>query len=161
MKKVNQKKYKKALKWVVEILRRNKIKFNVLGGLAAYAYGSKRMLVDIDFSMSYKNMKKLAGLTKEHVVEFPEKVSEDLWKGGYMEINYKGIAIEIGEAGKTKFFNSKLKKWEKFPEGLAISKDRNVLGLNIPVMPKKNLIKYKSKLGRDVDIVDLSNLKIK
>ena len=59
MKKINQKSYKKTLKWIVGILKKRKIRFNVLGGLAAYAYGSKRMLVDIDFAMKNKDFMNL------------------------------------------------------------------------------------------------------
>lgn len=158
MKQVNQIKYKEALKWIAKILKDSKIKFNVLGGLAAYAYGSKRMLIDIDLSMSFNDMKKLGGLAKKYVVEAPEKTLSNLWKGRYMELDYKGIAIEIGEAKNTKFFNIKSKKWEKFPDELSSSKNKKVLGVTIPITSKKNLIEYKSKLGRDVDIIDLKNL---
>ena len=161
MKKINQKTYRQALKWIIGVLKDNKIKFNILGGLAAYSYGSKRMLIDIDLSMSYKDMNRLTKITEKYVVENPRSgtSSTSLWKGYYMELNYKGIAIEIGEAGKTFFFNSKSKKWEKFPDGLNQSVNKKLFGLSLPVMPKKNLISYKSKLNREVDILDLKNLR--
>ena len=162
MKKIDQQKYKEALKWIVKILKKENIRFNILGGLAAYAYGSKRILFDIDLSMSYKDMKKLTKITKKYVVEEPWKgtSSTSLWKGGYMELNYKGIAIEIGETENTKFLNKNTKKWEKFPDGLKNSINKKVLGLILPIMPKKDLINYKSKLKRDVDLIDLKNLKV-
>ena len=47
MKKVNQKQYVPALKWIVKLLKKEKIKFNILGGLAAYVYGSKRIINDV------------------------------------------------------------------------------------------------------------------
>ncbi len=161
MKKINQQSYKKALKWIITILKRNKIKFNVLGGLAAYSYGSKRMLFDIDFSMSYKDMLRLSKIAKSHVVEKPWRglSSTGQWKGGYMELNYGGIAIEIGEAGKTPILNAKTKKWEKFPDNLSKTINKRVFGMVLPIMPKKSLISYKSKLMRDVDKIDIKNLK--
>ena len=160
MKKVNPDSYKQALKWIVGILKKNRIQFNVLGGLAAYAYGSRRMLIDIDLSMSRKNMEKLSKLTERYVVEFPWDIasSTSLWKGYYMELNYKGIAIEIGESENTQYLNKKTKKWERFPAGLRESVTKKVLGVNVPVMPKNNLISYKSKLMRKVDVIDLKNL---
>ena len=160
MKKINQRKYIEALKWIVKILNDNKIKFNVSGGLAAYVYGSKRMLVDIDISMSYRDMLKLTKITNEYVIEKPWKLSgiNSNWKCYYMELNYKGISIEMGEAKKAEFFNKQSNKWEKFQEGLENSVKKRIFGIIIPVMPKKNLIDYKSKLNRKVDIIDLKNM---
>ena len=159
-KKISREKFVKALKWIVPILKENKIKFNVLGGLAAYAYGSKRMLVDIDLSMSLEDMKKLNEIAKNFVVEEPWNGTSETsqWRGYYMELNYEGIAIEIGEAKNTEFLNKNTHKWEKFPDGLDESINKKVLGLTIPVMPLKNLLDYKRKLGRNVDIIDLKNL---
>ena len=150
-KEVNQKAYIHALRWIVKILKRNKIKFNVIGGLAAYIYGSKRMLVDIDLSMSYNNMEKLTKIAEKYVVEKPWNgtSSTSQWGGYYMELNYKGIAIEIGEAKNTQFLNKKTKKWERFPDGLEKSVNKRIFGIIISVMPKENLIRYKKKLGRN------------
>ena len=133
MKKINQRKYIEALKWIVKILNDNKIKFNVSGGLAAYVYGSKRMLVDIDISMSYRDMLKLTKITNEYVIEKPWKLSgiNSNWKCYYMELNYKGISIEMGEAKKAEFFNKQSNKWEKFQEGLENSvKKKNIWNYN-------------------------------
>ena len=59
MKKINKKLYIRALKWIVKILKNKKVKFNILGGLAAYSYGSKRMLIDIDLAMKNKDFQKI------------------------------------------------------------------------------------------------------
>lgn len=160
-KKINQNNYKQALKWIVKILKENNIKFNVVGGLAAYAQGSKRMLVDIDISVIFKDMKRLTKLAKDHVIEKPWNGtnSTSQWRGYYMELNYKGIAIEIGELSKSQYFNKKSGKWEHFPDDLKYSVNKKVFGLIVPVLSKKKLIDYKSKLRREVDLIDLKNLK--
>ncbi|GIH13884.1 hypothetical protein [Rugosimonospora africana] len=38
-----------ALTWVVSALRRQHVPFQVVGGLAAHAYGDRRPIVDLDF----------------------------------------------------------------------------------------------------------------
>ncbi len=158
MKKINQKAYRKTLKWIVEVLKRKKIRFNVLGGLAAYAYGSKRMLVDIDLAIKNKDFLKLAKDVEEYLVEEPHFSKSKNWECYYMEIKYDGITIEIGGDRGCKFLDSKTKKWQKLGDGLSKSTIKKVLGLSLPIIPKKELIAYKKKLMRKVDIIDLKNL---
>lgn len=42
---------KKAFRWIVNILKKQKIPFQITGGLAAQVYGSKRRLNDIDIEI--------------------------------------------------------------------------------------------------------------
>ncbi|TSC64073.1 MAG: hypothetical protein G01um101491_374, partial [Parcubacteria group bacterium Gr01-1014_91] len=46
---------KKVLKFLVDTLNKNKIAFQVSGGLGAIAYGSKRELRDIEIAINKKN----------------------------------------------------------------------------------------------------------
>ena len=152
--------YKQALSWIIKTLQRNKIKFNIIGGLASHAYGSKIRFNDIDLSMNLRDMKKLERLKKDYVIVRPWNgtSSNNIWKGYIMKLNYNGITIEITESENTKIFNKKSGKWEKFPAGLKNSVIKNILGLKVPVMPKENLIDYKSKLGFPNDKLDLKHL---
>ena len=159
MKKINQEDYKKALKWIFNILKKKKIKFNVLGGLAARAYGSKRMLVDIDLAMKDKDIKKVAKEIKDYVVESPHYSKSKNWIACcFMKVKYSGITIEISGDKGDKMRNQKNKKWENLGDGLFKPSYKNVLGLRLPIIPKKKLIAYKLKLMRKVDIIDLKNL---
>jgi hypothetical protein len=76
-----------------------------------------------------------------------------------MEFKYKGITIEVGGDKGCKMFNSKTKKWENMKDGLTKPTIKKVLGLNLPIIPKKNLISYKTKLKRKVDLIDLKYIK--
>ena len=157
---MNKKTYHDALKWIVVILNKNKIKFNVIGGLAAHAYGSKLRFNDIDLSMNLKDMRKLERLEKKYVILKPWNgtSSNKIWKGYIMKLNFKGILIEITEAENTKIFDKKKGKYEKFTAGLENSKIKNLLGLKVPIMPKENLVGYKSKLRFPNDLIDLESL---
>ena len=156
-KKINQKTYEKTLKWIVKILKRKKIKFNILGGLAAYAYGSKRMLVDIDLAMKNEDFQKLLSDVKEFVIEPPHFSKSENWECYYMELQKDGITIEIGGDKGCKFLDSKTKKWKKLGDGLSKPTIKKGFGLGLPILPKKELIAYKKKLMRDVDKIDLKN----
>lgn len=154
---IDQKSYKKTLKWIVEILERKKIRFNILGGLAAYAYGSKRMLVDIDLAMKKEDFQKLLPEVKEYIVELPHFSKSDNWECYYMELKKGGITIEISGDKGCKLLDSKTGKWQKLGDGLSKPTIRKVFGLELPIIPKKELIAYKKKLMRDIDKIDLKN----
>jgi|TARA_Y100000310_G_C20286347_1_gene625055 hypothetical protein len=156
-KEIDQKSYEKVLKWIIRILKRKRIRFNVLGGLAAYAYGSKRMLVDIDLAMKNKDFQKLLPEVKEYVVEPPHFSKSENWECYYMELEKDGITIEIGGDKGCKFLDSKTGKWLKLDDGLSKPTIKKVFGLELPIIPKKELIAYKKKLMRDIDKIDLKN----
>ncbi len=159
--KTSQKKIIRALNWIVKTLKKNRIKFNFLGGLAAYSYGSKRPIQDIDLSMSLEDMKRLTKIVEKFVVQKPlNKTSNTFqWRGHIMKLKYLGVTIDIQETKNTEFFNKKTKKWEKFPDGLNNSITKRIFGISLPVMPLKNLINYKTKLGRIIDVLDTESLK--
>ena len=159
MKKINQRSYKKALIWIVKILRKHKIKFNILGGLAAYAYGSKRMLIDIDIAMKNENLRKIIPDVKDYLIEYPHLSKSKNWICYFMELRYKGITIEISGDKGCKMLNSKTKKWENLGDILSKPLNKRVLGLTLPVIPKKRLIAYKSRLMRKIDKFDIKNIK--
>ncbi|MBU1245622.1 MAG: hypothetical protein ABIJ20_00395 [Nanoarchaeota archaeon] len=158
MKKIDQKVYEKTLKWIVRLLKKRKIQFNVLGGLAAYAYGSKRMLVDIDLTMKNEDFQKILSDVKDYVIEPPHFSKSENWECYYMELEKDGITIEIGGDKGCKFLDSKTRKWEKLGDSLSKPTIKEVFGIDLPIISKNKLIRYKKKLMREVDVIDLKNL---
>lgn len=49
-------KLENGLRWVVSILKKQRIPFQISGGLAAHIYGSKRPLNDIDLDVPEDKM---------------------------------------------------------------------------------------------------------
>ena len=150
--------YRKALSWITKILKKKKIKFNVLGGLAAYSYGSKRSLWDIDLIIKNQDFKKILPDVKNQIVERPHFSKSRNWQCYFMELKYLGKTIEIGGSQNCKILNSRTKKWQKV-NLLSKSTRKKVLDLNLPIIPKQQLISYKSKLNRQVDRLDIQNIK--
>lgn len=149
---------KQALEWLVNILNKHEVPFQVVGGLAAIAYGSKRKLVDIDMYVPGDLFDKIMPEIKLYIVFGPEAAKDELWEDVYMEINYKGTTIEIGDSNHIAIYDHKNEKWA--PQNIDYDKSvmKEVMGIKISVMPKEQLIAYKKILNRDVDKEDIKEI---
>lgn len=61
----------KAFKWIVGILEKHDVPFQVTGGLAARVYGSTRALNDIDIDISDDDLDKIFPDVEEHIIFGP------------------------------------------------------------------------------------------
>ena len=151
-------KVERALNYIVNILNKNKVRFQIVGGLACVAYGVKRKVIDIDIIIHEKDFKKIVPDVQKYIVEGPQRSKSDTWDCYYLELNYRGMIIEFGGAGTSKIFDKKDNLWINFEINLERPIMRNILGIKIPVIQKKQLIKYKKILGREVDKIDINYL---
>lgn len=149
---------KKALIWIVSIFKVNKIPFQITGGLAAKAYGAKRKLFDIDIYVPEKYMDKVVEKTKNYIVLGPKHSKTKNWDLEYIKIIYAGQRIEIGSPEKTKMFDKEKSRWIRDRINFSKPETKEILGLRVPVIPKKQLILRKIKLGRKVDKIDLRQM---
>ena len=147
-----------ALKWIVDILRKNKIPFRISGGLAVRAYGSKRDLVDIDIEIRDKDFEKILPFIKKFKYVGPNKYRDYELDTIGLAIDYKGQSVEFCGADSQKIFNKNTKIWERLESDLNDFENKIVFGIEVPIIPKKELIKYKSKIRRRVDLVDVEFL---
>lgn len=148
-----------ALKWIVDILRKNKIPFKISGGLAVRAYGSQRDLADIDIEAHDKDFDKIVNLTKKFKQIGPSKYKDGEWDTIGLAIDYKGQSVEFVGADSQRIFNKNTKKWEKLNSDLKKYKIKTIFGVRVPVASREELINYKSKIKRDVDLEDVEFLK--
>lgn len=146
---------KEALIWIVKTLRKNKIPFQIVGGLAAKVYGARRKLNDIDIYIPFKGFKIILPNIKKYITWGPSESPGKMWDDYYVEIKYKGQYIELVSSDKARFLDKKNKKWINMDINYNKSRKLRVSGLVLPVMPKEQLIKYKSILNRKVDREDI------
>lgn len=147
-----------AFCWIVGLLRKHRIPFQITGGLAARAYGSKRPLADIDMDVHEKDIPRIAALAHEYIVYGPKPFKNKNWDLVLMTIKYRGQEIDIGGAQKTRIFDHRAKQWVGIATDMHQAKLRYLYGLRVPVVSKEELIAYKSLLGRNVDKEDVRQL---
>ena len=104
---------KKALKWIVDLFNKHNIPFQIAGGFAAMAYGSKRELWDIDFYIPGKYFQKICKLVKKYIISGPQIYKDNKWDCENVLLTYAEQKIDIANADNTKHFNKKENKWVK------------------------------------------------
>ena len=145
---------KPAFIWIISILKKRKIPFQISGGMAARVWGAKRELADIDINVDLENFDEILPEVKKFVIFGPGKYKDKNWDLYEMTLRYRGQEIDICRASDQKIFNKNTKKWESLRIDFSTSRNKQVFGLPVSVMPKDELIDYKIKLRRPVDLKD-------
>jgi len=146
-----------AFRWIVEILGRRQVSFRISGGLAVRAYGSERPLADIDIDIPDDKFQDILEDVNDCIVEGPQRLLDDNWDIYLMVLNREGQDIDICSA-TAKIFNQTTNNWDIEVADLSKFEMKELYGLKVPVIPKEELISYKKKLGREVDLEDVAFL---
>ena len=145
---------KKVLKFLVDTLNKNKIAFQVSGGLGAIAYGSKRELRDIDIEINKKNCPVVRELFKELIAEDYQNYKNAEFDAWWMELDIDGVEVDINQVEESYAFDKEGNK-HLLPEDLIDTELKTVESITFPVQNKTNLIAYKKIVGRDTDLFDI------
>ncbi|WP_027858033.1 nucleotidyltransferase family protein [Marinobacterium jannaschii] len=151
----------RALAWIVTLLETRNIPLSVCGGLAANFYGSDRPLNDIDLFVPQARFAEVvsagAGFVSKPAQHYCEKAEG--WDLEYVQLIYKGTKIEVGNACNARIFDRSVSRWRPLVIDFDSTVTGEYLGSRLSVMPRADLIEYKSRLGRAVDLQDISSLR--
>ncbi|TSC53194.1 MAG: hypothetical protein LiPW39_399 [Parcubacteria group bacterium LiPW_39] len=145
----------KAFKWIVKILKKHTVPFQVTGGLAAKIYGSQRELNDIDIAIPEKSFADILSDVKGYLVFGPERFVDENWDLSLMTLRYQDQEIDICGGDTIKIRNSKTKKLIDHPTDFPKFEIKEIYGVSVPVVKKEKLIDYKKILGRSADMEDV------
>ena len=144
-----------ALSWITSVLRSHGIPFQAVGGLAARGYGATRPLVDLDFYISEEGLATLLEEVSPWVRRAPAHHEDEDWSLTFAQLRYAGVKIELGVADGARYWNSKESTWEEARVDFDASEVRPIAGIEVPLMPRDQLVEYKKALDRPVDRIDL------
>ena len=143
-----------AMIWVKTILDQKNIPFQISGGLAAKIYGSPRPLADIDIEIPNDRLNDVVPIVSGYIRSGPEHYHSDTWDLLLMTLNYYGQDIDIsGTEGR--IFDKDQKAWIDLKTDLSKAEQKEIWGVTVPVTPKEELIEYKKKLARKIDLEDV------
>lgn len=149
----------RALSWITSLLRECGVPFQAVGGLAAQAYGARRPLVDIDLYAPFDQAAEAIERMQPFIVRAPGPHRSESWDLVYLAMFYEDVEIEIGDSSTDpKFYNVIDQRWAPQIIDFEASEMRTVYGVEIPVMPKDELIRYKRMLDREVDHMDIREI---
>lgn len=146
-----------ALRKISLRLSAENIPYVVIGGLAAIAWGSRRVLADIDIQVSKSDIKKVRNIFKGYIHTDLRHYQTENWDIVQMIIDINGVVVDICQAED--FICHKGTKKYVLPSSIHDTVMFNFEDLSIPVLPKKLLIEYKRFLARPVDQQDLDAIK--
>jgi hypothetical protein len=78
-----------------------------------------------------------------------------------MTLRYQNQDIDLSGAYHAQIYNQQNKIWQKLTTDFSKAEYKNIMGLNLPVISKQELIAYKKILARPVDLVDIAQLESK
>jgi hypothetical protein len=148
-----------ALSWIISLLARHGVPYQIVGGLAAQAYGATRPLVDIDLYVPYEQAQAALEEIRPSFVREPLPHLSPSWDLVYLALAYQGMYMEIGDSSANpRFYNRRDQRWESQPIDYARSNILTLYGVEAAVMPKAELIAYKAMLDREVDHQDIQEM---
>lgn len=147
-----------VLRWIVNVLTEKQVPYQLVGGVAAHLYGAKRHLVDIDFYIDGAGFAAIMPLIQQHHVFGPVHHRDAAWDLVYMQLLYGHWQIELAAAETARFYDRVGQVWTDADIDFDAGEMCDLRGVTIAVMPKKKLVDYKRRLGREVDLMDIEQM---
>ncbi len=148
-----------ALKWMVELLNRKNIPYQISGGFAAKIYGSKRPINDIDFDIPENRFTDILDEVKPYIINELTHYVDGKWDLQVMTLVYQGQEIDIGGAYEAKVSTKDRTSWISIPADLSKVRKIEVGGIIVNVISPERLIAYKQHLDGDHQIEDIKAVK--
>lgn len=144
-----------ALRWIVEILVRCKIDYQISGGLAGKIFGSQRKLNDIDIDIPDKYLNEILPEISKYVVYGPERYLDGKWDLELITLNYQGQEIDISGADTLLISNKKRTRWIPLQTDFSKCLNLTLNGVDIKVINPRDLIEYKKELDGEHQLEDI------
>lgn len=151
-------KVKDALNWIKAIIDKEAIPYQIVGGFAARAYGAKRPINDIDMYIPMESVEKILPYVEDFISKPLKHYVEELWDVQYFQLKYREQKIEVGLSPGGKFYDKTDEIWIDQTIDFSSSFKGQMYGIDILIMPRNDLIEYKRRLGREVDIIDIAEM---
>lgn len=150
---------------IFRAFQKGKVKYLIVGGIAANLLGALRSTADLDILMeiSDKNVNKVIDILKRHKYRVrqpidPAKLVDKKTREDW--IKRKGLkAVTFCKEGTLREIDIIVKSPVSFEKACKRSIMIKVGNMRLPVISIEDLIKMKKKTGREIDKLDVSELR--
>lgn len=147
-----------ALRRLSELFADLDVPWQLVGGLAARAFGSDRPLVDIDVYVPDADLARVAEALGPDLTRAPDRHRDRHWDLTFLAADVHGWRVEVAGAESARLRERGSGRWRPADIDFGESERRSVEGVSVPVMPRDRLLEYKRALGREVDRIDVRDL---
>jgi hypothetical protein len=148
-----------ALRWITGVLADLEIPYQVVGGLAAVAHGSRRPLNDVDLYVPDDSaLERLASAAGQYVIRPPMRHRDEHWDLCFLKLTWADWEVEAAAASGARVWDRRRQDWSPVAIRFHDGEEREVHGVRLRVMPLDQLVDYKLGLGREVDRADVVEL---
>lgn len=150
-----EEKTQKALFWIVGILNKHKIEYQISGGFAGKIFGSKRELHDIDIDISKKFFSKILPEISDYILYGPAHYVDAKWDLELITLKYNGQEIDIGDSDGPLISNKERTQWISFQTNFSKTLDIDLNGRKIKIINPIDFIEYKKELDGEHQLEDI------
>lgn len=148
-------KIKSTLEWIVGILKKYNIPFQISGGLAAKIYGSPRELNDIDIDIPSESFSQILDEVREYIIYGPDRFQDGKWDIDLTTLDYHGQLVDLSGTKNARYSNKARTKWLDLPTDFSKAEAREFMGMTLSVINREDLARYKSDLDGEHQLVDI------
>lgn len=145
-----------ALKWIVGLLNRHNMPYQIAGGFAAYLYGATRPVNDLDVDIPNEKFVEILSEIKDYITFGPARYKDEKWDLDLITLDYYGQIIDVSGAFGAKIYDEQNKVWQAYPCSFSTAQVRNIFGMDVRVMDPKDLAGYKKLLNGEHQKIDIS-----
>ncbi len=115
--------------------------------------------MDIDLYIPLDRAQSALEEMRPYMVRQPLPHLSAAWDLVYLALDYRGVLIEIGDSTTNpRFYNRIDQRWERQGIDFTASQIARLYGVEVAVMPRDELLRYKAMLDREVDHLDIQQI---
>lgn len=138
-----------TLDWIIPLLKKRKIPFQITGGFAAHLYGATRSVNDIDIDLPTSHLDELLPELKPYITCPAQRHTDSTWNLYVCTLDYNGQLIDLTGASDAFIKNKDTGCWDALEMNFNSVVWVNAHDHTLPIQNPVDLIAYKRKIKYD------------